>query len=146
MLTSIEAITKRARTVLSVAIRMGDRQNNDIENSNSCRQRVGSYGAIDINNGQNEDQRYEKLKKWLIVQGVLIACLFVTTIALAAGFGAAMTVFHLPTNSSQIVFPYTPICYQETSSCDYSGVKNTTLEFSRDCSTEYLLINTKVST
>ncbi len=95
--------------------------------------------------GQNDNERYNKLRKCLIAQGIVIGCLAVVVVGLLAG----VVVYHSPgvANSSsgnQIDPPPTLTCYQETTNCTYSILRSSQAEETDACSTKPLLTHTKV--
>ncbi len=69
------------------AVKIAERLGNSIYR----RQRVGDYETLAIN-GRPKDHHYKKLKKCLCIQGVVMVCLVVTAVGMAAGFGATIII------------------------------------------------------
>ncbi len=96
--------------------------------------------------GRNDNQRYNKLRKCLIAQGIVIGCLAVVVVGLLAGVVVVYHSLSVANSSSgnQIDPPPTLTCYQETANCTYSIQRSSQSEETDACSTEPLLTHTKV--
>ncbi len=109
---------------------------------------AGGYQRVanDDNPRQLNDVRNNKQRTCLIVQGILIAVLFVAFVVLAVGFGVVISIFHTSVNTNtNSSAPHTLSCHQDTEYCLFSRNTTDSGEAVSTCSTNSLSTKAKAS-